>query len=114
VIVSGTSIDEARSASETLSWLEANGYPELAAESVVVINSTTPGTPSVRLEEIAKHFESRVRGIVRVPFDAHLATGAAVTFADLRPETRLAVRELAAAVVEGLPGGRPRKAGLRG
>lgn len=114
VIVSGTSVDEARSASETLSWLEANGYAELASDAVVVINSTTPGTPSVRLDEIGKHFESRVRAIVRVPFDAHLATGAAVTFADLRPETRLAVRELAAVVVEGLPGGRPRKAGVRG
>lgn len=114
VIVSGTSLDEARSAAETLSWLEANGYADLAAHAVVVINSTTPGTPSVRLDEIGKHFESRVRSIVRVPFDAHLATGAAVTFADLRPETRLAVRELAAIVVEGLPVGRPRKAGSRG
>lgn len=114
VIVSGTSVDEARSASETLSWLDANGYEALAADAVVVVNSTTPGTPAVRLDEITKHFESRVRSIVRVPFDAHLATGAAITFADLRPETRLAVRELAAAVVEGLPGGRPRKAGNRG
>ncbi|RUQ87855.1 MinD/ParA family protein [Labedella gwakjiensis] len=114
VIVSGTSLDEARSAAETLSWLEANGYADLAAHAVVVINSTTPGTPPVRLDEIGKHFESRVRSIVRVPFDAHLATGAAVTFADLRPETRLAVRELAAIVVEGLPVGRPRKAGSRG
>ncbi|RUR00832.1 MinD/ParA family ATP-binding protein [Labedella endophytica] len=114
VVVSGTSIDEARSASETLSWLEANGYPELAAEAVVVINSTTPGTPPVRLDEIEKHFESRVRSIVRVPFDTHLATGAAITFTDLRQETRQAVRELAAAVVEGLPGARNRKAGSRG
>jgi MinD-like ATPase involved in chromosome partitioning or flagellar assembly len=114
VIVSGTSIDEARSASETLSWLEANGHEELAARSVVVINSTTPGTPSVRLDEIGKHFESRVSNVVTIPFDPHLATGAAITYTDLRPETRSAVRELAAVVVEGLPGGRPRKAGSRG
>jgi MinD-like ATPase involved in chromosome partitioning or flagellar assembly len=113
VIVSGTSVDEARGASETLSWLEANGYQDLAAGAVVVINSTAPGTPAVRLDEIGKHFESRVRTIVRVPFDPHLATGAAITFSDLRPETRLAARELAAVVVEGLPGGRPRKAGSR-
>jgi MinD-like ATPase involved in chromosome partitioning or flagellar assembly len=103
VIVSGTSVDEARSASETVSWLEANGYASLAQASVVVINSTTPGTPRVRLDEIEKHFESRVRSIVRVPFDPHLAAGAAVTFADLSPATRAAAREVAATVVEGLP-----------
>ncbi|RWZ52043.1 MinD/ParA family protein [Labedella phragmitis] len=103
VIVSGTSVDEARSAAETVSWLEANGYPELAASAVVVINSTAPGTPAVRLDEIEKHFESRVRSIVRVPFDPQLATGAAISFADLRPDTRKAARELSALVVEGLP-----------
>ena len=114
VIVSGTSIDEARSAAETLSWLEANGHEDLASRAVVVVNSTTPGTPSVRLDEIGKHFESRVRSVVSIPFDPHLATGAAITYSDLRAETRSAVRELSAVVVEGLPGGRPRKAGSRG
>jgi MinD-like ATPase involved in chromosome partitioning or flagellar assembly len=103
VIVSGTSVDEARSAAETVSWLEANGYPELASGAVVVINSTAPGTPAVRLDEIEKHFESRVRSIVRIPFDPQLATGAAISYADLRPETRQAARELSALVVEGLP-----------
>jgi MinD-like ATPase involved in chromosome partitioning or flagellar assembly len=103
VVVSGTSVDEARSAAETISWLEANGYPELAASAVVVINFTAPGTPAVRLDEIEKHFESRVRSIVRIPFDPQLATGAAISFADLRPETRKAARELSALVVEGLP-----------
>ncbi|RWZ61645.1 MinD/ParA family protein [Labedella populi] len=103
VVVSGTSVDEARSAAETISWLEANGYPDLAASAVVIINSTAPGTPAVRLDEIEKHFESRVRSIVRIPFDPQLATGAAISFADLRSETRQAARELSALVVEGLP-----------
>jgi MinD-like ATPase involved in chromosome partitioning or flagellar assembly len=114
VIVSGTSVDEARSASETVSWLEANGYASLAQASVVVINSTTPGTPRVRLDEIEKHFESRVRSIVRVPFDPHLAAGAAVTFADLSPATRAAAREVAATVVEGLPARRTGRGGTNG
>ena len=44
VIVSGGSVDEARLASETLTWLEANGYGELVRNAVVAINSATQGT----------------------------------------------------------------------
>jgi MinD-like ATPase involved in chromosome partitioning or flagellar assembly len=35
VIVSGGSVDEARLASETLTWLEANGYGDLVRNSIV-------------------------------------------------------------------------------
>ena len=37
-----------------------------------------------------------------MPYDAHVASGSAITFRDLQPGTRQAARELAAAVVEGL------------
>ena len=36
------------------------------------------------------------------PYDAHIAAGSAIVFRDLHPGTRLAARELAASVVEGL------------
>lgn len=103
VIVSGGSIDEARLASETLTWLEANGYGDLVRNAVVALNTATQGTNLVRLEEIEAHFRSRVRDIVRIPYDPQLAAGGAVSYADLRPLTRLAARTLAALVVEGLP-----------
>jgi MinD-like ATPase involved in chromosome partitioning or flagellar assembly len=103
VIVSGGSIDEARLASETLTWLEANGYGELVANSVVALNTATQGTNLVKLEEIESHFRSRVREIVRIPYDPQLAAGGVVTWRDLKPITRLASRTLAALVVEGLP-----------
>ncbi|MGO3662650.1 nucleotide-binding protein, partial [Microbacterium gubbeenense] len=45
VIVSGISVDEARLAAETLTWLETNGREELAKNAVVVINQDRPGTP---------------------------------------------------------------------
>ena len=66
--------------------------------------STTarPGTPLVQLDEIEAHFRTRVRDVVRVPYDPHIAAGSAITFRDLQPATRLAARELAASVVEGL------------
>jgi MinD-like ATPase involved in chromosome partitioning or flagellar assembly len=103
VIVSGGSIDEARLASETLTWLEANGYGELAKNSVVAINTGTQGTNLVKLEEIEAHFQSRVRQIVRIPYDQHLASGSVINFKELAPLTRDAARELAAVLSDGLP-----------
>jgi len=103
VIVSGGSIDEARLASETLTWLEANGYGDLARNAVVAINTGTQGTNLVKLEEIEAHFQSRVRAIVRIPYDQHLASGSVINFKELAPLTRDAARELAAIVTDGLP-----------
>ncbi len=102
VIVSGLSVDEARLASETLTWLETNGYTDLARSSVVVLNASRPGAPLVRLNELEEHFRSRVRQVVRVPYDARIATGSTISFRDLQPATRAAARQLAAVAVEGL------------
>lgn len=103
VIVSGGSVDEARLASETLTWLEANGYGELVRNAVVAINLATQGTHLVKVDEIEAHFQSRVREIVRIPYDPQLAAGSVVNWHELRPVTQHAARELAALVVEGLP-----------
>lgn len=103
VIVSGGSVDEARLASETLTWLEANGYGDLVRRAVVAINTATQGTNLVKLEEIEAHFASRVREIVRIPYDEHLAAGSVISWDELRPLTRSAARELAALVAESMP-----------
>ena len=102
VVVSGLSVDEARLASETLTWLETNGYSEQVRNAIVVLNNSRPGTPLVRQDELEGHFRSRVRTVVRVPYDAHIAAGSAISFRELQPATRLAARDLAASVVEGL------------
>ncbi len=102
VIVSGLSVDEARLASETLTWLETNGYADRVRNAVVVLNNSRPGTPLVRPEELDSHFRSRVRAVVRMPYDPHIAAGSAIHYRDLAPETRQAARELAAVIVEGL------------
>lgn len=103
VVVCGGSVDESRLASETLTWLESNGYEELVKNAVVALNTATQGTNLVKLEEIEAHFQSRVRDIVRIPYDSALATGSLIRFDQLRPLTRAASRELAAQVVDGLP-----------
>jgi MinD-like ATPase involved in chromosome partitioning or flagellar assembly len=106
VIVSGGSVDEARLASETLTWLEANGYGDLVRNSVVALNTATQGTNLVNLDEIEAHFRSRVRELVRIPYDPQLAAGSVVKYRELKPLTRSAARILAAHVVDGLPAGR--------
>ncbi|MFF1634862.1 AAA family ATPase [Leifsonia sp. NPDC058248] len=103
VIVSGGSVDEARLASETLTWLEANGYGELVRNAIVALNTATQGTNLVKLDEIESHFRSRVREVVRIPYDPQLAAGSVVSYKDLKPLTKQSARTLAALVVEGLP-----------
>ena len=103
VIVSGGSVDEARLASETLTWLEANGYGDLVRNAVVALNTATQGTNLVKIDEIESHFRSRVREIVRIPYDPQLAAGSVIDYRRLRPLTVASARELAALVVDGLP-----------
>lgn len=102
VVVSGGSIDEARLASETLTWLEANGFGDLVQRAVVALNTATQGTNVVKLDEIEDHFLSRVRDVVRIPYDPYLAAGSVIEWDRLNPYTREAARELAALVVEGM------------
>lgn len=103
VIVSGGSVDEARLASETLTWLEANGYESLVRNAVVALNTATQGTNIVKIDEIEAHFRSRVREIVRIPYDPVLAAGSVIEYARLQPLTRASARDLAAHVADGLP-----------
>ncbi|MBB5632063.1 MinD-like ATPase involved in chromosome partitioning or flagellar assembly [Cryobacterium mesophilum] len=103
VIVSGGSVDEARLASETLTWLEANGYGALVRNAVVALNTATQGTNLVKIDEIEAHFRSRVREIIRIPYDPLLAAGSVIDYSRLQPLTRASARELAALVADGLP-----------
>ncbi|CAA9263231.1 MAG: hypothetical protein AVDCRST_MAG83-2829 [uncultured Arthrobacter sp.] len=102
VLVSGGSVDEARLASETLSWLEAHGRHDLVAKAIVVINLSSGNGTQVRVGEIEEHFLSRVGTVVRIPYDRHLAEGSRIDLAKLQPATRNAVIELAALVVDEL------------
>ncbi|WP_394941083.1 hypothetical protein [Psychromicrobium sp. YIM B11713] len=104
VLVSGGSVDEARLASETLSWLEAHGRHDLVAKAIVVINMSAGEGTLVNVEEIEDHFRSRVKSVLRLPYDKHLAEGSRVDLARLRPATRAAVMELAALTVDELQG----------
>ncbi|MEQ1736985.1 MAG: MinD/ParA family protein, partial [Rhodoglobus sp.] len=104
VIVSGGSAEEARLASEIIDWLEANDLADLASNAVVAINTATTGTVFDDLDQIEAHFQSRVRDVVRIPYDEELVAGTPVRFGALRPYTRDMARDLAALVMDGVTG----------
>jgi MinD-like ATPase involved in chromosome partitioning or flagellar assembly len=106
VVVSGGTAEQARIASEAVTWLEQHAHGDLAANAVVALNTATPGTRYESLDAIEAHFRARVRDVVRIPYDEELVAGAPVRYGALRPDTRDAARDLAALVVDGLPSGK--------
>jgi MinD-like ATPase involved in chromosome partitioning or flagellar assembly len=94
------SLDSARAASSTLDWLNENGHSELVSSAVAVVNGVQADS-LVEVDRIKEHFAGRCRAVVQVPWDAHLAAGAETDVARLRPNTRHAYLEVAAAVADG-------------
>ncbi|MFC9557308.1 MinD/ParA family protein [Rhodococcus sp. NPDC056960] len=103
VVISSGSVDGARSASATLDWLDAHGYRDLVARSVAVVNAVRPRSGKVDLPKVVEHFEQRCRLVRLIPFDPHLEEGAEIDLERLRPKTRNALLELAAAVAADFP-----------
>ncbi len=101
VVVIAPSLDSARAASSTLDWLEANGYAHLVVGAVGVVNGVRATSGMVDVDRVEEHFAGRCRATVRVPWDAHLETGAEAIVGELAPETRQAHLELAAAIAAG-------------
>ncbi|WP_229758845.1 MinD/ParA family ATP-binding protein [Peterkaempfera bronchialis] len=100
IIVSTPSVDGASSASTTLDWLSAHGYADLVQRSITVVSGVRETSKLIKVEDIVAHFETRCRGVVVVPFDEHLAAGAEVDIAMMRPKVREAYFDLAALVAE--------------
>jgi putative peptide zinc metalloprotease protein len=100
VVVMSPSLDSARAASSTLDWLNENGHAELVRGAVAVVNGVQ-ADGQVEVGRIKEHFAGRCRAVVQVPWDPHLAAGAETDVARLRPTTRHAYLEVAAAVADG-------------
>ncbi|RPA58083.1 MinD/ParA family protein [Gordonia oryzae] len=98
VLVTTPAMDAARSASATLDWLNSHGYGRLVREAHVVLSSSRPQTGQVKVDKIVDHFAARCDSIHMIPFDQHLAEGAAIDFTHLRAPTQQAFLELAANV----------------
>jgi MinD-like ATPase involved in chromosome partitioning or flagellar assembly len=103
VLVSSPAVDGARSAAATLDWLGLHGYAHLVERTVVVVSAHRPGAASIDMDELTRHFLSRCRAVVVIPFDEHLAEGSIVDIERLRPKTRRAFVDLAAMVADDFP-----------
>jgi len=101
VVVGAPTVDGAGRASKTLDWLVAHGHGGLVADAVVVLVGA--GSREIDVSALQEHFATRTRAVVEVPHDPHLATGGRIDQARLRPATREAFLELAAAVAERFP-----------
>jgi MinD-like ATPase involved in chromosome partitioning or flagellar assembly len=126
VLVAPASPDAARAVGMTLEWLSANGHGALSGGCITVLNGVSQR--SVRHAEQAEVVvRGRVRAIVRVPWDDHLAgpetgesparagapsrgahDGAPSRLELLRPPVLAAYTALAGVVVSSLASGQPR------
>jgi MinD-like ATPase involved in chromosome partitioning or flagellar assembly len=104
VLVSSPAMDAVTSASATLDWLTQHGHSKLVREGHVVLSATRPGSAALKLDRVNEFFEARCRSTHFIPFDPHLAEGADVDFAMLKPATRQGYLELAGAVAENFSG----------
>ena len=102
LLVMGPSVDSVRAAERTLAWLDER--PGEAADPnvqvIAVINGIPTNAKASHVDRIESHFANRCAAVVRIPWDAHLASGSStVSLERLAKPTRQAFLELAATTV---------------
>ncbi|MCA4133029.1 MinD/ParA family protein [Arthrobacter sp. M4] len=101
IIAAGYAVSGAKRARSTLQWLASHGYEELARNAIVVITDKDEVSSRVDKDAIEEHLAGMCRQLIAVPHDRGVADGDLVTLDVLRPETRRAYKEIAAAIVDG-------------
>ena len=101
IIAAGYAVSGAKRARSTLHWLASHGYEELARNAIVVITDKDEVSSRVDKSAIEEHLSGICRQLIAVPHDRGVADGDLVTLDVLRPETRRAYKEIAAAIVDG-------------
>lgn len=101
IIAAGYAVSGAKRARSTLQWLAGHGYEDLARNAIVVITDKDEVSSRVDKDAIEDHLSGICRQLIAVPHDRGVADGDLVTLDVLRPETRRAYKEIAAAIVDG-------------
>lgn len=101
IIAAGYAVSGAKRARSTLHWLADHGYEDLARNAIVVITDKDEVSSRVDKDAIEDHLSGICRQLIAVPHDRGVADGDLVTLDVLRPETRRAYKEIAAAIVDG-------------
>ncbi|WP_017585619.1 MinD/ParA family ATP-binding protein [Nocardiopsis ganjiahuensis] len=103
IVVLEPSLDSVRSAESTFSWLAQNGYQDLANRAIVVITRVDrKAAPSQEIKDLESRIDRSTGGVVRIPYDEHLADGGVIHLERLQEPTRSACRRMALLTVEGL------------
>lgn len=87
----------------TVQWLHSHGFGRLLPRTVVALNATSKGRPLVDVTDAETKFRERIPGVVKVPYDVHLAEGGDIVLNELKPRTRRALMTLAGAVAQHYP-----------
>ncbi|WP_397427794.1 MinD/ParA family protein [Pseudarthrobacter equi] len=101
VIAAGYAVSGAKRARSTLQWLAGHGYEDLARNAIVVITDKDEVSSRVDKDAIEEHLAGICRQLIAVPHDRGVADGDLVTLEVLKPDTRRAYKEIAAAIVDG-------------
>lgn len=101
IIAAGYAVSGAKRARSTLQWLASHGYEDLARNAIVVITDKDEVSSRVDKDAIEEHLSGICRQLIAVPHDRGVADGDLVTLDVLRPDTRRAYKEIAAAIVDG-------------
>ncbi|WP_228404164.1 MinD/ParA family protein [Pseudarthrobacter sp. L1SW] len=101
VIAAGYAVSGAKRARSTLQWLAGHGYEDLARNAIVVITDKDEVSSRVDKDAIEEHLSGICRELIAVPHDRGVADGDLVTLNVLKPETRRAYKEIAAAIMDG-------------
>ncbi|BCT77322.1 hypothetical protein SCMU_31640 [Sinomonas cyclohexanicum] len=101
VVVAGYAVSGAKRARDTLRWLSAHGYDRLAQGAIVVVTDKDDVSARVDKAAIEATLSGMCRALVAVPHDRSMADGDLVDLGRLRPSTRRAYRQIAAAIVSG-------------
>ncbi|MHA7173297.1 MinD/ParA family ATP-binding protein [Arthrobacter monumenti] len=101
VIAAGYAVSGAKRARSTLLWLASHGYEELARNAIVVITDKDEVSARVNKDAINEHLSGICRELIAVPHDRGVADGDLISLETLKPSTRRAYKEIAAAIVDG-------------
>lgn len=99
VIVGAPTVDGASRAAKTLDYLAAHGFEQMVRNAVVAL-SCDRHSDDIKRDVIVDHFAERVRAVVEIPADRHLAMGGMIDLRYLAEPTRDAALDLAAAVTD--------------
>ncbi|AJT42992.1 ATPase [Psychromicrobium lacuslunae] len=101
VIAAGYAVSGAKRARSTLQWLASHGYQHLASNAIVVITDKDEVSSRVDKRAIDAELAGHCKQLIAVPHDRGVADGDQISLETLRPATRRAYKEIAAAIVDG-------------